>query len=63
MLRTGNYDDVEKAVDRVGYGEDFRVTFDALVGTIPVENPSSARTTVAEKRCHGDAKRALHAAF
>jgi len=39
MLRTGNYDEVEKTVDRVGYGEDFRVTFDALLGAIPGREP------------------------
>jgi hypothetical protein len=51
MLRAGKYDEVEKTMDPAVKDEGFRVTFDALVGTIPADNPLSAKTTVAERRC------------
>jgi len=54
LLRAGKYDEVEKTVDPAVKDEDFRMEFDALVGTIPAENPLSTKTTVAEKRCQGD---------
>jgi hypothetical protein len=54
MLRAVKYDEVEKTLDPSLKDEDFRVTFDAMVGTIPAENPLSARTTVAERRCTAD---------
>jgi len=51
LLRAGKYDEVEKTLDPAIKDEEFRVTFDALVGSIPADNPSSVQTTVAERRC------------
>src|SRR3569623_598008 len=50
MLRAGKYDEVEKTLDPSLKDEDFRVTYDALVGTNPEENTMSSKPTVAERR-------------
>ena len=53
LLRQGKYDEVEKTLDPSIKDEDFRVEYDALVGTIPAENPLTEEPTLARRNCQG----------